>query len=43
MFANRSLRVDVARYGLTKGTAVAADTLFVRLKPLAEQDQGLPR
>lgn len=35
--------LDVARYELTRGTPVAANTLFTRLKPLAEQDQGLPR
>jgi hypothetical protein len=35
--------LDVARYELTRGIPVAADTLFTRLKPFAEQDQGLPR
>lgn len=35
--------LDVPRFELAKGRAVAADALFTRLKPLAEQDQGLPR
>ena len=34
---------DAPNYGLTAGTTVAADTLFTRLKPEAERDQGLPR
>ena len=35
--------VDTQRYGLTAGTAVAADQVFARVKPDAERDPGLPR
>ena len=35
--------VDAPPYGITAGVAVAADELFTKLKPVAQQDQGLPR
>lgn len=35
--------IDVERFGLTTGVAVAADKLFTRLKPEAERDKGQPR
>jgi hypothetical protein len=35
--------VDTPAYGLAAGTTVAAETLFTRLQPEAERDQGLPR
>jgi hypothetical protein len=35
--------VDTQRYGLSAGTAIAADQVFARVKPDAERDPGLPR